>query len=158
MKILKNKDGFSYVLVCIIVLFSVMLIFAGLQYRYVFHMIDSQKDEVKLKLNSLVTKSAVEYYDALKQGNSYNSYIDSTKFKESAYLDLGFGNSGVTEKTVLTDANVVCTMSRPTIEYISDEGFGLYVSYTLTVPFGLFGKNITGIQVPVEIYAMFNEK
>ena len=68
-KALSNKNGFSYIPVCIFTLIVVMVIAILMQYAFIYHVAREQRDEVQLLLDSYVTKEAIEYYDAFKQGN-----------------------------------------------------------------------------------------
>ena len=142
MKMLRNKKGFSYILTCVLVLAVVMMIAVSVQYSLVF---------------SLVTKYAVEQYDALKQGEAYASHIDRTQLVRRAYGTLGFADAGITEKTVSKgDASYI--VSRPEITAADSGSISVTVRYTLTVPFRAFGRVVAEIPIPVEINAMLNEK
>ena len=70
-KALNNKNGFSYIPVCIFTLIVVMVIGILMQYAFIYHVPREQRDEVHLLLDSYVTKEAIEYYDAFKQGKPY---------------------------------------------------------------------------------------
>ena len=139
---LRNKKGFSYILTCVLVLAVVMMIAVSVQYSLVF---------------SLVTKYAVEQYDALKQGEAYASHIDRAQLVRRAYGTLGFADAGITEKTVSKgDASYI--VSRPEITAADSGSIGVTVRYTMTVPFRAFGRVVAEIPIPVEINAMLNEK
>ena len=68
MKILANKQGFSYVLTCAVILCIALLIFAVMQYGYIYHVVHEQQNYVQLQLDGYVTRQSIAYYDALKQG------------------------------------------------------------------------------------------
>ena len=111
---LRNKKGFSYILTCVLVLAVVMMIAVSVQYSLVFSLVRSEKETSRLALDSLVTKYAVEQYDALKQGEAYASHIDRAQLVRRAYGTLGFADAGITEKTVSKgDASYI--VSRPEI-------------------------------------------
>ena len=142
MKMLRNKKGFSYIMTCVLVLAVVMMIAVSVQYSLVF---------------SLVTKYAVEQYDALKQGEAYASHIDRTQLVRRAYGTLGFADAGITEKTVSKgDASYI--VSRPEITAADSGSIGVTVRYTMTVPFRAFGRVVAEIPIPVEINAVLHEK
>lgn len=98
MRMLRNKKGFSYILTCVLVLAVVMMIAVSVQYSLVFSLVRSEKEASRLALDSLVTKYAVEQYDALKQGEAYASHIDRAQLVRRAYGTLGFADAGITEK------------------------------------------------------------
>ena len=111
---LRNKKGFSYILTCVLVLVVVMMIAVSVQYSLVFSLVRSEKEASRLALDSLVTKYAVEQYDALKQGEAYASHIDRAQLVRRAYRTLGFADAGITEKTV-SKGDASYTVSRPEI-------------------------------------------
>ena len=157
MKMLRNKKGFSYILTCVLVLAVVMMIAVSVQYSLVFSLVRSEKEASRLALDSLVTKCAVEQYDALKQGEAYASHIDRTQLVRRAYRTLGFADAGITEKTV-SKGDASYTVSRPEITAADSGSIGVTVRYTMTVPFRTFGRVVAEIPIPVEINAMLNEK
>lgn len=157
MKMLRNKKGFSYILTCVLVLAVVMIIAVSVQYSLVFSLVRSEKEASRLALDSLVTKYAVEQYDALKQGEAYASHIDRTQLVRRAYGTLGFADAGITEKTV-SKGDASYTVSRPEITAADSGSIGVTVRYTMTVPFCTFGRVVAEIPIPVEINAVLNEK
>ena len=106
-----------------------------------------------MQLDSVVVKSAVENYDALKQGNVYGSYIDYTKLEQDAYAALGFFNAD-TESV----EDSLYTMNRPQIISIAEGGFGLLVTYDLVIPFEIWGQNYGTFTVPITLTSKFTEK
>lgn len=158
MRICKNKNGFSYLLVCVITLFVAMLIVVGLSYADVMNIIRVQKEEIKQSLDSAVTEEAVAYYDALKQGNRYSDYVEASFLSNRAYRALGFGLPQTEIRTVYRDGMAVSVMERPEITVSMEGGFGVQVSYRLIVPFRVFGQHITDISVPVETGSFYQLK
>lgn len=156
--VLSNKGGFSYILTCIIIIFAMLLIFAGLQYRYIYHVASEQQKYVQLQLDSYVTSQSINYFDALKQGEPYENYIDKTQLVDGAYNLLGFPRIITLEYREVISGKEVYTMSRPEIYALTGGSVGLYVKYTLTIPFEMFGRKIADIRVPVEAVSRFTEK
>ena len=152
MKILKDKSGLSYVLVCVIVLIASMLIFIGMQYATALSAVNTHKSETRLKLESCVMRSAIDNYDAIKQGNAYSDYIDPQTLVDNAYEALGFSWD-----TEYIEENGR-TMTRPEIEALNNNGYGVRVTYELTVPFELLDKTVIDITVPVELVAEYRER
>lgn len=153
MKILNNKRGMAYVLTCVIVLVAMMMLSVLFHFAHVLSVIHTQKDSMQMKLDSVVIKSAVKNYDALKQGTVYDIYIDYTGIEQEAYVALGFSNAD-TESV----EDVLYTMNRPQITTIAEGGFGLSVTYNLVVPFEIWGQNYGNITVPITLTSKFTEK
>lgn len=158
MKTLKNKNGFSYILTCVIIIGIVLLIFAVMQYGYIYHVANEQQEYVQLQLDGYVTRQSIEYYDALKQGEKYESYIDKAQLVSGAYTLLGFPQVITLEYRETVDSKTVYTMSRPEIYSLTGGSVGLYVKYDLTIPFELFGRKVADIHVPVEMVSKLTEK
>lgn len=145
MRILKNKNGFSYIMTCVFVLCAAMLIFIALQYAMIYHIANEQKKDTQLALDSYVTTYAVEKYNALKQGEAYDKYIDLTGLVDGAY-------------EVLEAERTDCTMTQPTVASLGNDAFGVRVTYELAIPFEAFGIQVADIIVPVDIRSSFTEK
>ena len=157
MKALKNKKGFSYILVCIIIIFIVMIVFTSLQYACVFHVANAQKNETQLKLDGYITQKAVENFDALKQGEAWDKYIDRTELVNGAYSLLGFPVIITLDytKPIVVDGKYY--MSRPDIYALTGNSFGVYVQYNIEIPYELFGREFSVI-VPIEIISRYTKK
>ena len=75
-KPLENKQGFSYVLTCVIILVAMMLVTIAMQYAYIYHTAQEQQNDTQLALDGYVTRFAVNRFNALKQGEAWDGYID----------------------------------------------------------------------------------
>lgn len=75
MKILRNKDGIAYIYVCIIVLFISVLLSVVVMYMGLMAQVQIQKRDIQQKLDSYVAEYATEAFNAIKQGESYESYV-----------------------------------------------------------------------------------
>ena len=153
MKALRNKNGMAYVLTCVIVLTAMMMVSVLFQYRYVYSVIDTQRDAAQTQLDSVVMKSAVENYDALKQGCNYQTFIDYAKLEQDAYAALGFSE---TDTEALEED--IYTVNRPQITTITEGGFGLTVTYDLLIPCEVLGQTYGEITVPITLTSKFTEK
>ncbi len=152
---LKSKGGFSYIPVCIFTLVVAMVIGMLMQYAFIYHVAREQRDEIQLSLDSYVTKEAIEYYDAFKQGKPYRDYIDENELVSGAYSKIGFPRGSNTEYTPSDNSYV---MYRPTISPLSGNSVGVNVRYTLSIPFELWGRKIADITIPVEIVSKLTER
>lgn len=149
-KTLKNKKGFSYVLTCVCILVVMILVAVAMQYAFVYHVAREQQNETQLKLDSYVTRYAVSKYDALKQGELWDDYIDRDDLVDGAYTLLGFD-----ESVNSFEFQPGCLMSRPLISATQDDSFGVIVEYEITIPFDMFNRNISDIEVPIKIISQF---
>jgi|GEM_PF-866615 len=155
---LENKKAFSYILVCVVIIVLVMFVSVFIQYAFVYHIANTQKEETQLKLDGYVTRYAIEKYNALKQGAAYDEMIEREKLVDGAYTLLGFKKSGGVSRTTMTDGEKVYTMSKPTVTALDGDSFGVKVNYHLSIPFEVFGKKVADIDVPVEIISKYTER
>ena len=153
-KPLRNKKGFSYVLTCVIILVAMMLVTIAMQYGYIYHTAREQQNETQLALDGYVTRYAVSRFNALKQGEAWDGYIDRDELVCGAYETLGFSRGGGGSLSV--DGHYV--MTRPTITPESDDAFGVRAVYELKIPFELFNREITEITVPITVVSQFKQK
>ena len=153
-KTLSNKTGFSYILTCVIILITVMIVFISLQYAFVYHIAAEQKRETQLKLDGYITQCAVKNFDALKQGAAWDEFIDSMEMVDGAYDLLGFPD--LRSEAIVAEGKY--EMSRPDIYALSGDCFGVRVRYEITVPFEAFGRKVADIVVPIEIQSRYTEK
>lgn len=157
-KPLKNKRGFSYVLTCVIILVVMMLVTAAMQYAFVYHVAKEQQNETQLKLDSYVTRYAVSKYNALKQGEPWDDYIDRDDLVDGAYTLLGFPHiiTLAYREPVAVDGKYV--MSQPTIVATTGDAFGVLVEYELSIPFVMFNREIADITVSITIVSQYKLK
>ena len=151
---LRNKKGFSYILVCVIIIFVVMVVFVAMQYAYVYHIAEEQKNETQLKLDGFVTRTAVEQYDALKQGEAWVDYVDRNDLVDGAYYLLGFPTIITLEYREPVAVEGKYYMSRPTIYTLAGDAFGVYVQYKIEIPYELFGREFS-VVVPIEMVSRY---
>jgi hypothetical protein len=135
-----------------------MLVAVALQYAFVYHVAREQQNETQLKLDSYVTRYAVSKYDALKQGEPWDDYIDRNDLVDGAYTLLGFSGIIALEyrEPMAVDGKYV--MSIPTIYALTGDAFGILVEYEITIPFELFNMEIAEITVPITVVSQFKQK
>ena len=146
-KHLLNKNGFSYVFTCIFVLVTVMVIATLLHYAYIYRTVRVHKNNFQIQLDSYVTQSAVDNYNALKQGEVYDKYINRNELVDGAYDLLESQNE-----------NDMYVLVCPEISAISDDSFGICVEYELILPFEVFGNKIADLTVPIKLVSQFKQK
>ena len=145
---LRNKKGFSYILVCVIIIFVVMVVFVAMQYAYVYHIAEEQKNETQLKLDGFVTRTAVEQYEA------WVDYVDRNDLVDGAYYLLGFPTIITLEYREPVAVEGKYYMSRPTIYALAGDAFGVYVQYEIEIPYELFGREFS-VVVPIEMVSRY---
>ena len=157
-KPLKNKRGFSYVLTCVIVLVVMMLVTAAMQYAFVYHVAREQQNKTQLKLDGYVTRYAVSKYNALKQGEPWDDYIDRDDLVDGAYTLLGFPRimTLAYREPMAVDGKYI--MSPPTIVATTGDAFGVLVEYELSIPFEMFNRKIADITVSITIVSQYKLK
>ncbi len=151
---ISSIKGESYIYVCVLVLFISMLVSVVIMYMGLMAQVQIQKRDVEMKLDNCITKYAVEAFDSIKQGESVDRVIDLNKLKQNAYAGLGF--SAYAQSIIYNNGN--CSMSRPTIQTLSGNGFGLTATYTVTFPISWGGKTFTELTVPITVTSYYKFK
>lgn len=146
MRILKDKSGVSYILMCVIVLFASMLIYAGLEYNSVLSVVESQKQEVSFELDKVIAEVARE---SIEDGTQ----TSSEEIEQRAYSALGFSDTSKQIK----DGNGY-SMSRPSFSVITGTERHIVAEYELSVPFRLLDAEIINVTVPVRVTAKYYER
>ena len=146
MRILKDKSGVSYILMCVIVLFASMLIYAGLEYNSVLSVVESQKQEVSFELDKVIAEVAREDIEDGMQ-------ISTEEIEQRAYSALGFSDTSIQIK----DGNGY-SMSRPSFSVITGTERHIVAEYELSVPFRLLDAEVINIAVPVRVTAKYYER
>ncbi len=144
-KILTNKNGSGYILTCVMVIISVVILLVLLQYMSVYHTAKVRKDEIKLTLDGYVTRYAIESYDALKQGEQYPSHLDIEGLKEGAQAEI----DGYIDRYNMSDVRITPLYTGC---------FGVQAEYVITIPFEMFNRKISDIRIPVTIVSQYTEK
>ena len=146
MRILKDKSGVSYILMCVIVLFASMLIYAGLEYNSVLSVVESQKQEVSFELDKVIAEVARE---SIEDGTQ----TSSEEIEQRAYSALGFYDTSMQIK----DGNGYF-MSRPSFSVIMGTDISVKAEYELNMPFRLLNAEIINVTVPVRVTAKYYER
>ena len=146
MRVLKDKSGVSYILMCVIVLFASMLIYAGLEYNSVLSVVESQKQEVSFELDKVIAEVAREN---IEDGTP----IDENELTDRAYTALGFSDTSKQIK----DGNGYF-MSRPSFSVATGTDISVEAKYELNMPFRLLDAEVINISVPVRVTAKYYER
>lgn len=154
-KTLFSNKGESYIPVCILVLFLTALVSVLILYMGLMSQVQIQKRDVKAKLDSTLSEYAAEMFDAIKQGESYEQYIDYDGLTQKAMKTLGFSSDSVTEYAY---PNGNCTMTRPTVTVLRGNGFGLTLRYTAIFPIRWNGKTYQSLKVPITVSSYYKFK
>ena len=154
MHALKNKKGDSYIYLCVIVLFMSLLTSVLILYMGLTSQVQIQKRESQRKLDSYMASYSTEVFDALKQGESYEKYINWNELEMGAYTALGFANAD--DEYVY--ANGKCTLTDPVVTILRGEGFGITVKYVAKFPIAWGGKTYSDLSIPVTVTSYYKTK
>lgn len=149
-----GKGEAAYIYLCVIVLFASMLFSVLFLYMGLVGQIQIQKRDMQSRLDSYLTDYAKDAFDALKQGDQYESYLDYESLRQGCFPVLGFGETDAE----YTYENGNCTVTRPEIAVLTGDGFGLTVEYTASFPIRWNGKTFLDLTVPVRLTSFYHTK
>ena len=160
-KVLRNNSGFSYILICVILWFAVMLLLAGLEYAAVVGRVKQEKTWLKQTADGVVIEYATRVYDAVKQGTRYADALNPDALVGETYRALGFGDDNtarLTRTEGTENPRVVLILERPEVTAVTADGFGVKVQCRVKVPFTVLGRTVSVPETVMEIESVFSKK
>lgn len=153
--VLKNKRGEgTYIYLCVLILVISMLLSVLVLYMSLCAQVQIQKRDMRHRLDGYLSEVATLEFDAIKQGEAYEVYLDYDALEANVYEAIGFEPSDLAYS--YPDSN--CTITRPTVTVLRGEGFGLKLEYEASFPIEWGGRTFTTLTVPVTVTGYFKLK
>lgn len=155
MKILKSKKGEgTYIYLCVLILVISMLLSVLILYMGLCAQVQIQKRDMKHKLDGYISDYATVAFNAVKQGEAYEIYVDYENLANSCLPSLGFTQSD----SVYRYDNGNCTLIGPEVKVLRGEGFGITLHYTAVFPIVWNGKTYGDLSIPVTVSSYYKIK
>ncbi len=155
MKALLNKRGeVSYIYLCVLTVMFSLLLSVLLLYMGLISQVQIQKREMQATLDGYVADYVTKAFDSIKQGSSYENYVDWNAFEAGAMNALGFSEG--TEAYAHPSGN--CTVLRPAATLLQENGIGISMTYTVRYPIRWNGKTFTDLEVPLTVSSYYKLK
>ena len=155
MKILKSKKGEgTYIYLCVLILVISMLLSVLVLYMGLCAQVQIQKRDMKHKLDGYISDYATIAFNAVKQGEAYEIYVDSENLANGCLPSLGFTQSD----SVYRYDNGNCTLVEPEVKVLRGEGFGITLHYTAVFPIVWNGKTYGDLSIPVAVSSYYKIK
>ena len=155
MKILKSKKGEgTYIYLCVLILVISMLLSVLILYMGLLSQVQIQKRDVKHKLDGYISDYATVAFNAVKQGEAYEIYVDYENLANGCLPSLGFTQSD----SVYRYDNGNCTLVEPEVKVLRGEGFGITLHYTAVFPIVWNGKTYGDLSIPVTVSSYYKIK
>lgn len=155
MKILKNKKGEgTYIYLCVLILVISMLLSVLILYMGLCAQVQIQKRDMKHKLDGYISDYATVAFNAVKQGEAYEIYVDYENLANGCLPSLGFTQSD----SVYRYDNGNCTLVEPEVKVLRGEGFGITLHYTAVFPIVWNGKTYGDLSIPVTVSSYYKIK
>ena len=155
MKILKSKKGEgTYIYLCVLILVISMLLSVLILYMGLCAQVQIQKRDMKHKLDGYISDYATVAFNAVKQGEAYEIYVDYENFANGCLPSLGFTQSD----SVYRYDNGNCTLIGPEVKVLRGEGFGITLHYTAVFPIVWNGKTYGDLSIPVTVSSYYKIK
>lgn len=154
-RVLKNKRGEgTYIYLCVLILVISMLLSVLILYMGLCAQVQIQKRDMRHRLDGYLSEVATLEFDAIKQGEVYEVYLNYDALETNVYEAIGFETSDLVYS--YPDSN--CTITRPTVTVLRGEGFGLKLEYEASFPIEWGGRTFTTLTVPVTVTGYFKFK
>ena len=155
MKILKSKKGEgTYIYLCVLILVISMLLSVLILYMGLCAQVQIQKRDMKHKLDGYISDYATVAFNAVKQGEAYEIYVDYESLANGCLPSLGFTQSD----SVYRYDNGNCTLVEPEVKILRGEGFGITLHYTAVFPIVWNGKTYGDLSIPVTVSSYYKIK
>lgn len=155
MKILKSKKGEgTYIYLCVLILVISMLLSVLILYMGLCAQVQIQKRDMKHKLDGYISDYATVAFNAVKQGEAYEIYVDYENLANGCLPSLGFTQSD----SVYRYDNGNCTLVGPEVKVLRGEGFGITLHYTAVFPIVWNGKTYGDLSIPVTVSSYYKIK
>ena len=155
MKILKSKKGEgTYSYLCVLILVISMLLSVLVLYMGLCAQVQIQKRDMKHKLDGYISDYATIAFNAVKQGEAYEIYVDYENLANGCLPSLGFTQSD----SVYRYDNGNCTLIGPEVKVLRGEGFGITLHYTAVFPIVWNGKTYGDLSIPVTVSSYYKIK
>lgn len=155
MKILKSKKGEgTYIYLCVLILVISMLLSVLILYMGLCAQVQIQKRDMKHKLDGYISDYATVAFNAVKQGEAYEIYVDYENLANGCLPSLGFTQSD----SVYRYDNGNCTLIGPGVKVLRGEGFGITLHYTAVFPIVRNGKTYGDLSIPVTVSSYYKIK
>lgn len=155
MKILKSKKGEgTYIYLCVLILVISMLLSVLILYMGLCAQVQIQKRDMKHKLDGYISDYATVAFNAVKQGEAYEIYVDYENLANGCLPSLGFTQSD----SVYRYDNGNCTLIGPEVKVLRGEGFGITLHYTAVFPIVWNGKTYGDLSIPVMVSSYYKIK
>ena len=155
MKILKSKKGEgTYIYLCVLILVISMLLSVLVLYIGLCAQVQIQKRDMKHKLDGYISDYATIAFNAVKQGEAYEIYVDYENLANGCLPSLGFTQSD----SVYRYDNGNCTLIGPEVKVLRGEGFGITLHYTAVFPIVWNGKTYGDLSIPVTVSSYYKIK
>lgn len=155
MKILKSKKGEgTYIYLCVLILVISMLLSVLILYMGLLSQVQIQKRDMKHKLDGYISDYATVAFNAVKQGEAYEVYVDYENLANGCLPSLGFTQSD----SVYRYDNGNCTLVEPEVKVLRGEGFGITLHYAAVFPIVWNGKTYGDLSIPVTVSSYYKIK
>lgn len=155
MKILKSKKGEgTYIYLCVLILVISMLLSVLILYMGLLSQVQIQKRDMKHKLDGYISDYATVAFNAVKQGEAYEIYVDYENLANGCLPSLGFTQSD----SVYRYDNGNCTLVEPEVKVLRGEGFGITLHYAAVFPIVWNGKTYGDLSIPVTVSSYYKIK
>ena len=155
MRILKSKKGEgTYIYLCVLILVISMLLSVLILYMGLCAQVQIQKRDMKHKLDGYISDYATVAFNAVKQGEAYEVYVDYENLANGCLPSLGFTQSD----SVYRYDNGNCTLIGPEVKVLRGEGFGITLHYTAVFPIVWNGKTYGDLSIPVTVSSYYKIK
>lgn len=157
-KVIRDKQGNNYVLLCCLIVASCLILSVTLNFITSMDILVYTRENSKVCLDSYITKNSIQIFDSIKQSSDY---ID--ELVEDGYLEMVEDQLSLVKKDSMyysyTEAgDIRFYMTIPDIEFKYDNSLSIAVEYNQYIPIRFIGGYTIYAEIPVKIESEYNNK
>lgn len=155
---MKRKSGEGCIEICIFTVIFCIILSVMISFISTVEIIRQTKRNSRVVLDSFVMNNSVDIYDSLKQGEDTVEILDTEKFI-SDFCSFNSLQKG-TDCLIYTDehGNKEYSLSKPQMEFTSENRMKIKISYTVNVPLTFAGIKIAEANVPIAVTSNYDKK
>ena len=155
---MKKKNGTGCIDICVMIIVLCSILSVLITYVSAVNVIQINKRNARIVLDSFVMENSIEIYDSIKNGNDITDAVDTEKYINSlcSYNSLDFRGNML--YCVDENGNQKYRMTAPYLILTEGNRLKLAAKYEITVPLYFAGIRIHEAKVPITVESKLKDK
>lgn len=157
-KVIRDKQGNNYVLLCCLIVASCLILSVTLNFITSMDILVYTRENSKVCLDSYITKNSIQIFDSIKQSSDYIDELVSDGYLEMIEKQLSLSQKDDMYYSYTENGDIRFYMTIPDIEFKYNNSLSIRMNYKQYIPIKFIGGYTTFVEIPVEIESEYNNK